>query len=71
MEKLMVEMKIIADRMVHHVAKAFFNFQVFLSAVMTKMTLQNSSAIKAIVVMSVMLFHNRNYINIPAMVADK
>ena len=36
MKKLMVEMKVIAYCMVHHMAKAFFNFQVFLAAVIAK-----------------------------------
>jgi len=36
MKKLVIEMKIIANGMVHHVAKAFFHLQVFLPAVMAK-----------------------------------
>ena len=57
MEKLMVEMKVIADGMVHHVAKAFLYLQVFLAAVMAKFTFQNSAAVKAVIFFAVMFFH--------------
>jgi hypothetical protein len=33
MKKLVIEMKVIADGMVHHVAEAFFDLQIFLPAV--------------------------------------
>ena len=57
MKKLVVEMKVIAYGMVHHMTKAFSYLQVFLSAVMTIMTFQNSSAIKTIIFYTVMFLH--------------
>ena len=38
MKKLVVEMEVIADGVVHHVAKAFLYLQVFLSAFMAEFT---------------------------------
>jgi hypothetical protein len=58
MKKLVVEMKIITDRMVHYMGKTLFNFEVFLPADMTEIALQSGSAIEAIIFMSVMLFHD-------------
>ena len=57
MKKLIVEVEIIAYGMAHHVAKAFFYFQVFLAALITEFALQYSSAVKAIVLFTVMFFH--------------
>ena len=45
MKKLMIEMKVIAYGMIHHVAKAFFDLQVFLPANVAVFTLQLSSAV--------------------------
>ena len=57
MKKLVVEMKIIAYGMVHHVAKAFLHLQVFLPAVMAKFTFEDGAAIKAVIFFAVMFFH--------------
>jgi hypothetical protein len=57
MKKLVVEMKIIAYGVVHHMAKAFFYLQVFLAAIMTELSFKCSAAVEAIIFMSVMLFH--------------
>ena len=57
MKKLVIEMKVIADGMVHHVAKAFFDLQVFLSAFMAVMAFQYGSAVKAVVLFAVMFLH--------------
>jgi len=45
MKKLVVEMEIIADGMVHHVAEAFLHFKVLLAANMAKLTHQRSAAV--------------------------
>lgn len=50
-------MKIIANGMVHHMAEAFMELQIFLPAVMTIVTLKYGSAIKAILLKPIMLFH--------------
>ena len=57
MKKLIVEVEIIADGMAHHVAKAFFHFQVLLAAVVTEFALQYTPTVKAIVLFTVMFFH--------------
>ena len=44
-KKLVVEMKVVADGMVHHVAKTFLYFEVFLAANMAKLTLQRGAAV--------------------------
>jgi len=59
-KKLVVEMKIIADGVIHHVAKTFLHLQVFLPAIVAKLTLQNGSAIKAIVFFPIMFLHMLN-----------
>ena len=53
----MVEVEIIANGMVNHVAKAFFNLQVLLPAVVAKFTLQLASAVQAIMFVTVVFFH--------------
>ena len=58
MKKLLVEMKIIADRVVHHMPEAFFDLQVFLSANMAERPLQGGAAVQAISFFSVMFFHS-------------
>ena len=45
MKKLVVEMKIIADGMIHHVAKAFLHLQVFLPAIVTKLPFEDGPAV--------------------------
>lgn len=57
MKKLVIEMKVIAYGMVHHVAKAFFYLQIFLPAVVAKFTFEDGAAIKAVIFFAVMLFH--------------
>jgi hypothetical protein len=57
MEKLVVEMKIIADGVVHHVAETFLYLQVWLAAVMAIFTFKRSAAVEAIVFAPVMFFH--------------
>jgi hypothetical protein len=57
MKKLVVEMKIIADGMVHHVAKAFLYFKVFLAAVMAIFPFKGGAAIQTVIFVPVMLFH--------------
>ena len=51
-------MEIIAYGMVHHVAKAFLHLQVFLPAVMAKLTFEDGAAVQAIIFFTVMLFHD-------------
>lgn len=60
MKKLVVEMKIIAYRVIHHVAKALLHLQVFLPAIVAKLTLQNGSTIKAVVFSPIVFFHTPN-----------
>jgi len=57
MKKLVVEVKIIAYGVVHHVAKAFFDLQVLLPANMTKLSLQGGPAIQAVIFFAVMFLH--------------
>lgn len=57
MEEFMIEMEIITYGMVHHMAKAFFYLKVFLPAYMAKLTLQSSTAVKAVVFFTVMFLH--------------
>jgi hypothetical protein len=57
MEKLVIEMKIIAYGMVHHVAEAFLDLQVFLPAVMAVFTFECGAAIQTVIFVTVMLFH--------------
>ena len=57
MKKLVVEMKIIAYSMVHHMPKAFLHLQVFLPAVMAKFTFKDGAAVQAIIFFTVMFFH--------------
>ncbi len=57
MKKLVIEMKIVAYGMIHHVAKAFPDLQVFLAANMAKPALQLCAAVQAIIFCAVMLFH--------------
>ena len=60
MKKLMVEMKVIADGMVHHVAEAFLYFKVFLSAVMAVFPFEGGAAVQTVVFVPVMFFHRLN-----------
>ena len=57
MKKLVVEMEIIADGMVHHMPEAFLDLQVLLSANMAVFTLQDRSAVQAIIFFPVVFFH--------------
>jgi len=57
MKKLVIEVKVIADGMVHHVTKAFVQFQVFLAAVMAIVSLNDGAAVQTIIFVAVMLFH--------------
>jgi len=50
-------MKIVADGMVHHVAKAFLHLQVFLPAVMAIFAFEDGAAVQAIIFFAVMLLH--------------
>ena len=53
----MVEVEIVTDCVIHHVAKVFPDVQVFLAAVMTKFTSERCAAIKAIIFRPIMLLH--------------
>jgi hypothetical protein len=57
MKKLVIEMKIITDGMVHHVPEAFLNFEVFLAAIVAIFPFEGGAAVKAIIFVPVMFFH--------------
>lgn len=56
-------MKVIANSVVHHMAKALMQLEVFLAAVMTIMTLEYSPAIQAVIFFTVMFFHTSGMLN--------
>jgi len=45
MKELVVEMKIIADGVIHHVTEVLPDLQIFLAAIMTKFTFQDCAAV--------------------------
>ena len=57
MEELMVKMEIIANRMVHHMAKAFLYLQVFLPAIRAKLKFDICPAIQTVMFFPVIFFH--------------
>jgi len=57
MKKLVVEVKIIAYGMVHHVPEAFLYFKVWLPAVVAIFPFQDSTAVQAVIFVPVVFFH--------------
>jgi len=57
MKKLVVEVEIIADGMVHHVAKAFLYFQVWLPAIVAIFPFEDGTAVQAVIFVPVVFFH--------------
>lgn len=59
MEELVIEMKVIAYGMAHHMAEALLQLQVFLAAIVAKLSFEGCSAIQTVIFFAVMFFHIR------------